>query len=196
MALRQRFSLDWNRADHAGHAVRTLRAIRAMTDQWITKEEAGARLGSPERPLSARRVLELAKAGRLQSTLVRDDNNGHMTVRIHAGSVERFIFERDNPSNGEEKRAVQPRGPRNSHDPHDLIEQVIRYLATIARPALSAPSARLWLTITESAAYSGLPVTVISELIRQDRLKAMDVGRRRRGGRWRIRRVDLEGFAG
>lgn len=111
-----------------------------------------------------------------------------MTLRIHAGSVERFLFERDNPQ--KEISEITPNGKRT-----EAIDQVIRYLAAIARPALSAPSARLWLTISESAAYSGLPAAVIVDFIGKGKLTAMDVGRRR-GGRWRIRRMDLESFAG
>lgn len=166
-----------------------------MTDsQWITKEEAGIRLGSPERPLSGRRVHDLAKDGRLQSTQVRDPDTGHMAIRIHAGSVERFIFERDNPDAqiAQITRSNTSERSRGSRGTQELMDH---FIMRMVRAAQSAPSARLWLTIPESAAYSGLPAPVLVDFIAQGKLAAMDVGRRR-GGRWRIRRRDLEGFSG
>ena len=56
-------------------------------------------------------------------------------------------------------------------------------------------SARLWLTLEEAVDYSGLPAAIIVHFIASKTLKAMNVGRRR-GGQWRIRRLDLDQFAG
>jgi hypothetical protein len=76
---------------------RTSAHIAHMIIEWISKEEAGVRLGVPGRPLSSRRVLELAREGKLQSQLVRDVDSGQMTTQIHAGSVERLLDERKLP---------------------------------------------------------------------------------------------------
>jgi predicted site-specific integrase-resolvase len=56
--------------------------------------------------------------------------------------------------------------------------------------ALTVP-AHLWLTLQEAVDYSGLPAGTLLEFLLSGRLPAIDVGRRRRGGRWRIRQVDL-----
>ena len=152
-------------------------------EQWISKEEAGIRLGSQERPLSTRRVLELAKTGRLQSDQARDPDTGHMAVRIHAGSVERFIFERDNPSNEGVKREVQSRGPHHPHIPHDLVELIMRTM----RPA---PSARLFLTLESAADYSGLGAGFLRKQISDGKLQLLK-GAGIRGSDV-VRRADLE----
>lgn len=186
------------------------------TEQWISKEEAGVRLGSQDRPLSPRRVLELAKAGRLQSELVRDYNTGQMTTRINAGSVERFIYQRDNPPdptprprahnvamgetvNGHAK-ASEESEPRTPHGtmipiPGRLAKRLTEVLTGYAEDAIAQP-ARLWLTLKEATDYAGLPQDVIEASIGKGELKAMFIGKNRRGGPWRIRKVDLEAFAG
>jgi hypothetical protein len=169
-----------------------------MNEQWVSKEEAGVRLGSSDRPLSPRRVLELAKEGRLTAELVRDPNSGQMVTRINAGSVERFIYNRNTPA---EIPDPAPRKPGEVSGPH-ASSQPSRTLAALADLLRDSPAAgsiahpaRLWLTLEESAEYSGLPASVLSGFIGDGKLSAMNVGRRR-GGQWRIRRLDLEQFAG
>jgi excisionase family DNA binding protein len=54
---------------------------------------------------------------------------------------------------------------------------------------------RPWLTVAEGAEYSGLPASVILELVQSGRLRALDVGRRP-GGRYRVRRRDLDDLEG
>lgn len=215
-----------------GHATRALSAHIAhmTTEQWISKEEAGVRLGSKQRPLSPRRVLELAKAGRLQSELVRDYNTGQMTTRINAGSVERFIYQRDNPPDptprprahnvamgdtvnglgvkgaigpecdpGGHAKVSEESEPRASRGmipvPPGLAKRLTQALAGYAEDAI-APPARLWLTLKEATDYAGLPQDVIEGCIGKGEIKAMFIGKNRRGGPWRIRKTDLEAFAG
>jgi transcriptional regulator with XRE-family HTH domain len=86
---------------------RTSAHIAHMIIEWISKEEAGVRLGVPGRPLSSRRVLELAREGKLQSQLVRDVDSGQMTTQIHAGSVERFRDVRNSPTMKESRMTIQ-----------------------------------------------------------------------------------------
>jgi excisionase family DNA binding protein len=161
--------------------------------EWYSKEEAGVRLGSTERPLSPRRVLELAKEGRLQSERVKDPKTNQITVRIRAGSVERFLDEKkdglqkpliisDKNANGMPAREV--REPQTSHALADLVRELCERCAP-------AEPAHLWLTLQEAAEYSGLPSATLLEFIAARRLPVLDVGRGRRGGRWRIRKVDL-----
>lgn len=154
--------------------------------EWYSKEEAGVRLGSPERPLSPRRVLELAKEGRIESERFKDPKTNQMTVRIHAGSVERFLDGRNLPR--EVREVSEPRPPQGlQHCESSALAELVRVL----RDGFAACPAHLWLTLSEAVDYSGLPAGTLLELILSRRLPALDVGRRRRGGRWRIRQVDL-----
>jgi hypothetical protein len=155
-----------------------------MEIEWVSKEEAGVLLGTIGRPLSSRRVLELAKEGRIESGRVRDPNNGQTVVRIHAGSIERYLERKRNPDPIPTPREVcEPRARRAPSELVELVRQV-REGCAIAEPA------RLWLTLQEAVEYSGLPGAILLEFIAGGRLPALDVGRRR-GGRWRIRKVDL-----
>jgi hypothetical protein len=157
--------------------------------EWVSKEEAGALLGSIGRPLSTRRVLELAKEGRIESGRSRDPNNGQTVVRIHAGSIERYLERKRNPEPvppPEEREAREPRTSQALTRRLDVTElvRVLRDGCAIAEPA------RLWLTLQEAVGYSGLPAATLLEFIAGGRLPFLNVGRRR-GGRWRIRKVDL-----
>jgi excisionase family DNA binding protein len=173
-----------------------------MTAQWISKEEAGNRLG-----VSPRRALELAKEGRLQSDQVVNPKSGKPVTRIQAGSVERFIAERGViPDPAPRTRAHNE--PMLAADPitdlsrrHDALPGQVEALARLlcgdgAIRTTSAPPPHLWLTVKEAAAYSGLPVDLIENCIGKGELKALFIGKGRRGGAWRIRKVDLEAFAG
>jgi excisionase family DNA binding protein len=178
--------------------------------EWYSKEEAGVRLGSPERPLSPRRILDLAKEGKLESEKFKDPKTNQMTVRIRAGSVERFLTEKDAPSenrtqnrtNGQltdtkpdtkpDKRTLDghptdSKRQGNGHSTDIGVMELVRGL----REGFAAHPARLWLTLQEAVEYSGLPAGTLLEFLHSGRLPALDVGRRRRGGRWRIRQVDL-----
>jgi Helix-turn-helix domain len=167
-----------------------------MIIEWISKEEAGVRLGVPGRPLSSRRVLELAKEGKLQSQLVRDVESGQMTTQIHAGSVERFRDERslqnrliisDENADAQAREVRAPRAPQPS--------QALALLREVCEGLRAAPSARLWLTLNEAADYSGLPAAVLLNFITLKKIQVLNVGRRR-GGQWRIRRAELDRFEG
>jgi excisionase family DNA binding protein len=52
-----------------------------------------------------------------------------------------------------------------------------------------------WITIDEAAEVSGLPASCIKTLIEAKQLPAIDVGPRP-GGRWRVKRTDLEKLEG
>lgn len=157
--------------------------------EWYSKEEAGVRLGTQERPLSPRRVLELAKEGRIQSDRFRDPKTNQMVIRIAAGSVERFIDERkaglQKPLMISEEIA-KARGPRELREPRTPQS----FYAQIA--ALPAEPLKLFLTLSRAVDYSGLPTDVLAGFISTGKLPALDIGAHRRGGRWRIRRVDLD----
>ena len=118
-------------------------------------------------------------------------------VRIHTGSIERFIHERDTPEPIPDPAPRKPgevRGPQASPQaPHALkrANELLAILAMLRDPHGIARPARLWFTLTEASDYSGLPAATLRDFIAGGHLNAWDVGVRR-GGRWRIRRIDLE----
>lgn len=173
-----------------------------MTVDWITKEEAASRLGTQERPLSTRRVLELAKEGRLQSDRVLDKKSGQMVVMIHAGSVERFITERDTVPEPAPRLLGEAREPQTSQPLQKVEKQageLVRLIELLRdRPADRTPSAHpayRWLTLDEAEGHTGLPANHLKGMIRSGQLLAQYVGRRA-GGEWRVRTLDLEKIEG
>lgn len=156
-----------------------------MNSQWISKEEAGVRL-SPDRPLSPRRVLELAKEGKLASELVRDPNNGQMVTRINAGSVERFIDDRNTIPEPAVRKPGEVREPRPSQ-----TLQVLNLLERVREGCADrTATARLWLTIDAAAEYSGLGVVYLKRQIADGKLPLLK-GAGIRGADV-VRRADLE----
>jgi len=51
-----------------------------------------------------------------------------------------------------------------------------------------------WLSLPEAAAYTGLPQSTLRKLIASRKLLALDVGPRP-GGRWRVKRSDLDAIS-
>lgn len=51
-----------------------------------------------------------------------------------------------------------------------------------------------WLSLPEAAAYTGLPQSTLCKLLASGRLAALDTGPRL-GGRWRIKRSDLDAIS-
>jgi len=169
---------------------------------YVSKEEAAVLLGTIGRPLSTRRVLELAKEGRLDSARVTDPNNGQTVVRIARASVERYLEAKRNPMpipEPIEAEAREVRAPQTSRAPisREMYNVLLKLLAgeIPAESAIATP-AHLWLTLKEATDYSGLPADVLENSIGKGDIKAMFIGKGRRGGMWRIRKVDLEAFAG
>jgi excisionase family DNA binding protein len=62
-------------------------------------------------------------------------------------------------------------------------------------PASEPAPPRPWLNLDESAEYSGLPASVLRDLVAGGHLPALDVGVRP-GGRFRVRRADLDALEG
>lgn len=60
--------------------------------------------------------------------------------------------------------------------------------------AIVGPQDKLYLTLDEAVQYSGLPKTFLEGLVKDGRLRAIEVGRHGSGVKRRIRRADLEGL--
>jgi excisionase family DNA binding protein len=161
-------------------------ATQAKKVEWLSKEEAAVRLGDPGVPMSTRRVLELAQQGRLQSTRAKHPASGQRVVWIHAGSVERYLEERNAPPppKGEHERGSQSLVKRAPE-----LRALLRALDALL---VTTPPARPWLTLQEAADYSGIPTDLLVRLIRSGELPALRT--HHRGDRYRIRRQALDQF--
>ncbi len=154
---------------------------------WITKKEAAQLLavrrnGGKPQPLSERRILEYTQAGALRSALQREPRHGQMAVMVSREDVLRLKHEREHP-------AVLPAIPREP-----------RQQKLLGTPA-SAPKQdtyannRAWLALNEAEAYTGLPESHLLGMIHSGELLARDVGVRP-GGRYRVKRSDLDAIEG
>ena len=65
-------------------------------------------------------------------------------------------------------------------------------VASAYRPPIYHPGQ--WLSLPEAAAYTGLPQSTLRKLMASRKLPALDTGPRL-GGRWRIKRSDLDAIS-
>jgi excisionase family DNA binding protein len=161
--------------------------------EWLSREDAAKRLN-----LSERRVAELAKEGRLKRRFARG-TRGARVIEVDAGSVERFATDVQagiRPERSAPMRALA----RIKGDGGESLVRLARAIAPKAPRAPLAPGgSALFMTIDETAEYSGIPRSVLTQWIKAGRLQALDVGPRP-GGRWRVRReavnaLDVSGGA-
>jgi len=166
--------------------------------EWISKAQAAERLD-----LSPRRVLELAKQGKLQSSRVIQPTTGQPVIVIHAGSVEHYRDKLSAPLVwGDAAREPCANGTQ-THVPDAAREPCANRTGTHALPTIgeilgvisraTRPRYALWLTLDQAADYSGLPAAILRAWVQSGKLAALDVGRRR-GGRYRLSRRDLDGI--
>lgn len=166
-------------------------ATTATKKEWLTKYEAGARLN-----LGERRVLDYVQAGALKATRQLDAETGRRRVMIDAGDVERLVDERSRPA----ALTAVARTSRNGNN-----GSTSEGAAPVARPALALPAPALphapalpncsWLNVDEAAAYTGLPAGFLLARIKEATLPCLDVGVRP-GGRYRLKRSDLDSIQG
>ena len=118
--------------------------------------------------LSVRRVLELRTDGKIRSSRQIDPATEREQVVLLASDVNRLVTDAANVRLAREKLALPP---------------------------TEAPAPRPWMTAAEAADYSGLPAGFLVRAIETGELAALDVGVRP-GGKYRIRRVDLDALSG
>jgi excisionase family DNA binding protein len=118
--------------------------------------------------LSVRRVLELRAAGKIRSSRQIDPATQREQLVLLASDVNRLVTDAANVRMAREKLALPPTEP---------------------------PPLRPWMTAAEAADYSGLPAGFLVRAIEAGELVALDVGVRP-GGRYRIRRTDLDALSG
>jgi excisionase family DNA binding protein len=139
------------------------------SEQYLTKAIAAKQLD-----LSVRRVMEMSAAGRLPRHKRFDPATQREAVMFRAADVARLKAEKT-PVPVPNLPAIVP--------------------AAVERAAALPPPARPWLTLAEAADYSGLPESFLHSMIDQGGLPALDVGVRP-GGRYRVRRSDLDQIEG
>jgi len=147
---------------------------------FLEKKIAAERLGVTES-----RVAQLGDA--IKTQRARNPKSHQWVILYHEGDVERYRFERENPSE-------VPKLPAKIDKPNPFEELAktgmlsIRNLPTVAEK-------KPWMTISEASEWSGLPASTIARLIKTGVLLAIDCGPRP-GGKWRVKRLDLEKLEG
>jgi len=157
---------------------------------WLTRKQAAERLNLSPSRIAALNGGANPKPGEIHTSGQKSPYSGQNCTLYHAGDVERLAFERENPA--ELSRVTVPLIPSAAPARH------IEY-PPIDIPALVAEmksnQLKPWLTIEESAAYLGLPASIIQKLVESGKLPALDCGPRP-GGRWRVKRSDLDALEG
>lgn len=167
--------------------------VTVLQRDWLDAAQAVKLLGKSERSLR-----RLVQGGHLRSKRTEDG-----TV-YHGGDLERIKADgvpasRVGAEAGEEPRRRVPGDTRHGGEvarsevalavPDKLTEFFERIVAI---QAATAATSKLWLSLDEAAAYSGLARADLLELCRQEK-PPFDV---RKSGGWKIRRASLEEYAG
>lgn len=151
---------------------------------WITKKVAAERLKISESRAAALTIGATDPlSGSIRSRIERDPSSrtGQRVSLFHEGDVERLIFERSNPQESKLPAKVDKPNPYEVSALSSFLQS-----AAVAKP---------WIPLDEAAAYSGLPKSLLLHLIRQRKLAAFDCGPRP-GGRYRVKRSDLDALEG
>jgi excisionase family DNA binding protein len=124
-------------------------------------------IAAKELGMSVRRLMELSQNGRIERSKRPDPVTGRETTII---AVEYVALLKD-----------------------EMTPKAVAVVPPLPRPV--APIGRPWLTLAEAAEYSGLPAAFLRDLIAGGQLRALNVGVRE-GGRYRVRRSDLDEIQG
>lgn len=157
---------------------------------WLTKTSASERLNR-----SPSRVAALGVEGAIKTQPAQNPVSKQRVTLFHEGDVERLAYERDHPKE-------VSRVPAKLEQPSDAFSDLaktgiwsLRGLPRLGFERAELPPLKPWLTLAEAAEYSGLPVSMIRAFIDAGSLKHLNVGPRP-GGRWRVKRSDLDALEG
>lgn len=161
---------------------------KADYSKWITKQDAAEAIG-----VSTKQIERWAQDKEIQVVKWKRPEGGTRIVVCHPGDVERIARNR----NPETETFVIPKDqapvPNGDLPARQLsADRLVQILAGALGTSQTSQTrlTGLWLTLQEAQEYSGLPVAILRVLIETGRLAAIDVGVRR-GGRWRVRKIDL-----
>lgn len=159
---------------------------------WIPKAEAAKIIG-----ISTKQLDRYADAGKIQSGR-RLNHTGHEIVVFHPGDVDRMAKQRRPETEpfviagSSYVPSVPVPAPITTTGETGLsrilldMKDIVSSKSKTPDPAVRIPE-KLFLTIAEAAAYSGLPKAFLSRKIADKSLPAI-----RTGSGWRILRQDLE----
>ena len=168
-------------------------------EDWLTKQQAAQLLAVAEKTIDRMADRkEIQKATRKRPGLPPQ-------VVFHPGDLERVKTSREQPPGA----FIMPRGTPDGQesDMSNLAESFLAAIQAATRPALPAGSdhaektvrkpavaieSKLFLTLGEAVAYTGLPRKHLRALIDSGKLEEHVVGKPGKGEVRRIRRADLE----
>jgi excisionase family DNA binding protein len=161
-------------------------SVDVNIDNWPTKQEAAAQL-----KVSTRRIDQLLKQKRLTKRIRR--GAGPPVAVIDPESIAAC---RQRPGDPAEPtvalaRIVEPNLIPARGAPSGLEAAFLAFLQSKTPSSLVPVERRIFLTMAESAEFSGLPAALLRTLIASGKLKALKTG-----AGWRISRVDLEKLSG
>jgi excisionase family DNA binding protein len=163
----------------------------AKTDHshWLTKQQAAEAIGC-----STKTVEQLAKAKQIQQGFHKRPETGATVSMYHPEDVNRIRLGR-NPE--AEPFAVPNESPVSSKGASTALtaarntDHLLGALATaLSGTSQNGPvriAEKQFLTLSEAAHYSGLPLSHIRRLMKEEKLEALKTG-----SGWRIRRADLQ----
>lgn len=164
-----------------------------VSTSYITKEIAARILG-----VSPRRALELCSEGKIRSKEGHNPQTKRRQTLLVEEDVRRLAAERTTLSDLVATAALPHVGSASPHEAQAALQRAselsVRNPAEASHISAASPVPRNWLTLDEAAAC-GLPASYLLSLIESGELPARNVGVRP-GGRWRIRRADLEQLEG
>ncbi len=158
---------------------------------WLTKARAAHQIG-----VTTKTVEQLAKAGKLRQVLWRRPSGGALLAVYHPEDVERVALERPGRRTG--AVIVEPPAQRPNGNGHALAisqkrdippsDELGRWLITTAAQGVASQktSQKLYLTLAEASAYSGL-----SEAYLRRQCQSGWPGALKDRG-WKLRRTDVE----
>ena len=146
-----------------------------VQEAYISMKSAAKQSG-----LSPRRLTELAAKGIVGRRREKNAETGRVQSTFLADDIKKYLAGAPAVSTAV---AVRP----------GEIAANSGYSA--APPLETAAPACEWLTIAQSAHYTGLPESYLLELVAREELPARDVGIRP-GGRWRVSKRRLDALAG
>jgi len=161
----------------------------AQQVEWITREDTLAQLGMKDR-----RLRDYIAAGKIRQ----------QEGRLHAGDVARLQTERDGKKSDAQVRALATIDPQMRKATKLAETRALLQAGAAAgknelqlgnEAVAASPHARAWLTLAEAEDYTGLPEMFLLALIDGGKLPACNVGVRA-GGRYRVKRSDLDAIAG
>lgn len=159
-------------------------SVDVDVNDWPTKQEAAAQLD-----VSGKSIDDLLKQGRLKKRIRR--GGGPPIVVVDPATIEEC---RQAPGTsvtlariGDHRLART----RSGIAPSGLEAAFLAFLQSKIPSTLVPVERRIFLTMAESAEYSGLPVAFLRRLIASGKLKAL-----RTGSGWRVSRAELEKSSG